>query len=128
MRWTKTARKGGLRYSGTKIGHYSCSKRRRIVEETLKAGASVAWVAFQHAVNSKQVYQWKRQLLDYKLGTAPARAMKVLPVSMMAELERPSSEPSADVPTRCGEIHTELPEEIRIRPKGSGVQTLSVRR
>ena len=46
--------------------------------------------------------------------------MKVMPVSMMAELERPSSEPSADVPTRCGEIHIEPPEEIRIRPKGAG--------
>ena len=98
------------------------------MEETLKAGASDARVAFEHVVNSKQVYQWKRQLRDYKLGTAPARAMKVMPVSMMEELELPSSELSPDVPTRCGAIHIELPEKIRISPKGSGVQALSVRR
>jgi transposase len=36
------------------------SEKRRIVEETLAPGASVALVARAHGVNANQVFQWRR--------------------------------------------------------------------
>ena len=52
----------------------SKQERRRIVEETLKAGASVALVARQNGVNANQVFKWRRQyrkgLLEVDSATA----------------------------------------------------------
>src|SRR5262245_9108565 len=39
----------------------SREERRRIVEETLKPGASVALVARTHGVNANQVFKWRAQ-------------------------------------------------------------------
>jgi transposase len=39
----------------------SKEERRRIVEETLKAGASVALVARANGVNANQVFKWRAQ-------------------------------------------------------------------
>lgn len=46
----------------------SAVERRRIVEETLEAGASVARVALKYGVNANQVFQWRRLHRDGKLG------------------------------------------------------------
>jgi transposase len=35
-------------------------EKRRIVEETLRDGASVSSVARAHGVNANQVFQWRR--------------------------------------------------------------------
>jgi transposase len=43
----------------------SVLERRQIVEETLKAGASIALIARAHDVNTNQVFKWRRQ---YKQG------------------------------------------------------------
>ena len=37
------------------------AEKRRIVEETLESGASVAEVARAHGVNANQVFAWRRQ-------------------------------------------------------------------
>lgn len=42
---------------------WSKLERRQIVEETLKAGASVSLVARAHDVNTNQVFKWRRQYL-----------------------------------------------------------------
>jgi transposase-like protein len=38
----------------------SADERRRVVEETLEAGASVARVALKYGINANQVFQWRR--------------------------------------------------------------------
>jgi transposase len=40
----------------------SKQERRRIAEESLEAGASVAVVARSHGVNANQVFQWRKLL------------------------------------------------------------------
>jgi transposase-like protein len=40
----------------------SIAEKRRMVEETLAAGASVARVARAHGVNASQVFQWRWSL------------------------------------------------------------------
>ena len=49
------------RLSPDKRQHRSRELKRQIVEETLKAGASVARVARAHGVNANQVFAWRRQ-------------------------------------------------------------------
>ena len=72
----------------------SAVERRRIVEETLEAGASVARVALKYGVNANQVFQWRRLHRDDKLGTTAEPAMKLLPVSIAEEIELRKPDPS----------------------------------
>jgi transposase len=90
-----------------------------VVEETLEPGASVAKVALRHGVNANQVFQWRRLYRDGKLGTAPAKAIKLLPVSVAEDEELAKPEPVEVVPASSGAIHIELPGEVRISLEGS---------
>jgi transposase len=97
----------------------SAVERRRIVEETLEAGASVARVALKYGVNANQVFQWRRLHRDGKLGVVAEQALKLLPVSVTEETELRKPEPSQVEPARCGAIHIELPGKVRITLDGS---------
>ena len=74
----------------------TADERRRIVEETLAPGTSVAIVARAHGVNANQVFAWRKLYQAGLLGsTNPASASEVstscvrlLPVSVSAEVER----------------------------------------
>ena len=97
----------------------SAVERRRVVEETLVAGASVARVALKHGVNANQVFQWRRLYRDGKLGVPPEGAMELLPVSVAEDEEIPKPEPTEVASSRLGAIHIELPGEVRISLEGS---------
>jgi len=58
----------------------SVEEKRRIVEETLAAGASVARVARRHAVNANQVFYWRKKYREGRLGKSPSS--KLLPVTL----------------------------------------------
>src|ERR1700733_8398007 len=58
----------------------SVEEKRRIVEETLEAGASVARVARRHAVNANQVFYWRKKYREGRLGNIPSS--KLLPVTL----------------------------------------------
>ena len=58
----------------------SVEEKRRIVEETLEAGASVARVARRHAVNANQVFYWRKKHREGRLGKSPSN--KLLPVTL----------------------------------------------
>jgi transposase len=58
----------------------SVEEKRRIVEETLAAGASVARVARRHAVNANQVFYWRKKYGEGRLGKGPSS--KLLPVTL----------------------------------------------
>lgn len=62
-------------------------ERRRIVEETLLAGASVAHVARAHGVNANQVFQW-RSLYKRGLLGADGAAPGLLPVKITGSAPR----------------------------------------
>ncbi len=52
----------------TKRRRRSLEEKRRIVEETLESGASVARVARRHAVNANQVFYWRKKYREGRLG------------------------------------------------------------
>jgi transposase len=57
----------------------SIAEKRRIVEETLTPGASVARVARARGINANQVFGWRRLYLAGRLGERKP-GMKLLPV------------------------------------------------
>ena len=58
----------------------SVEEKRRIVKETLEAGASVARVARRHAVNANQVFYWRKKYREGRLGKG--QSSKLLPVTL----------------------------------------------
>src|SRR5271157_1926196 len=66
----------------------SVAEKRRIVEETLVEGASVARVARAHGINANQVFGWRRLYRAGRLGERKP-AMKLLPVRVSESLLTP---------------------------------------
>jgi transposase len=58
----------------------SVEEKRRIVEETLETGTSVARVARRHAVNANQVFYWRKKYREGRLGKR--QSSKLLPVTL----------------------------------------------
>src|SRR5262245_6919111 len=59
-------------------------QRRKIVEETFKAGASVSLVARGHDVNANQVFKWRKLYREGRLEVTPAASTpsRLLPVKI----------------------------------------------
>jgi transposase len=84
----------------------TAEEKRRIVEETLEPGASVAAVARRHRINANQVFQWRRQ---YRAGGLPVSgdsSVKLLPV-IVTDPEQAAS--TAGELSSGGAIHIEFP-------------------
>ena len=67
---------------------WSLDEKRRIVEESLEDGASIAEVARRHDLNTNQLFTWRRQF-----GVKPAAPQdlaSILPVTI-----------TPDMPTEC---------------------------
>ena len=98
----------------------SIAEKRRIVEETLVEGASVARVARAHGINANQVFGWRRLYLGGRLGERKP-AMKLLPVRVSEGLPAPLpvEHRSADLPKpQPGTIHVEL-RQAQVRIEGN---------
>jgi transposase len=86
----------------------SAEERRRIVEETLVAGTSVAIVARAHGVNANQVFGWRKLYQAGLLGSpnaasvneASTSCVRLLPVRISAEVG-PGQQPSAVAVSPC---------------------------
>jgi transposase len=97
----------------------SIAEKRRIVEETLVEGASVARVARGHGINANQVFGWRRLYRAGRLGERKP-AMKLLPVRVSESLPAPLPvRGSADFSKpQPGMIHIEL-RQAQVRIEGS---------
>ena len=65
---------------------WAVAEKRRIVEQTLAAGGSVARVARAHGVNANQVFQWRRQYHRGLLVAENTETMNLLPVRVTEAL------------------------------------------
>ncbi len=97
----------------------SIAEKRRIVEETLVEGASVARVARAHGINANQVFGWRRLYQAGRLGERKPD-MKLLPVRVNETVPaRAVERGSADFPKAPpGTIHIEL-RQAQVRIEGS---------
>lgn len=120
--------------SGKRV-YRTVAEKRRIVELTLLPGMSVAKVAQAEAVNSHQIFDWRRAYLKGKLELKQRKSTALLPVVLSpsepstAAVEatatvKPSIKTTAAVPG--GAIHIELPGRAKIRVE-SGVDAALLR-
>ena len=65
----------------------SVAERRRVVEQTLAPGASVARVARDHGVNANQVFHWRRLYQRGLLGGKVQPTGGLLPVKVTESAE-----------------------------------------
>ena len=65
-----------------KLQRRTVEQKRKIVEETLAAGASVARVARAHGINANQVFLWRRLYHAGRLGARRTSAAGLLPVTI----------------------------------------------
>jgi len=85
-------------------------ERRRIAEESLQPGISVAVLARRHGVNANQVFHWRKLLREGGLEIQPATA-QLLPV-------RIAEDKSGPIPPQPGTIHLEF-RQVRVRIEGA---------
>ncbi len=87
MDTSKTQSAGKRRYRSIEL-------KRRIVEETLEPGTSVAVIARRHGVNANQVFSWRRQYQRGELVATiqEAREAPLLPVQIHQPAEAAGSE------------------------------------
>ena len=93
-------------------------QKRRIVEETLAEGASVAQIARLHGVNANLVFNWRRQ---YRAGQLGGRGgNKLLPVRVRVEDTREPSRTGAraSIVSSRGTIPIQL-QDVRVWVEGS---------
>jgi transposase len=94
----------------------SVEEKRRIVEETLETGASVARVARRHAVNANQVFYWRKKYREGQLGKS--RSSNLLPVAVSdIPWSKSGQAGSRGGPTRCtfGAMEIKLPKgQLRV--------------
>jgi transposase len=95
-------------------------EKRRIVEETLGEGASVALVARTHGVNANLVFNWRRLYQAGRLGgcdRAHLLPVKVTPESSPGRTG-PLREPGSSSASSVGTIHIQL-RDARVSVEGS---------
>jgi len=102
----------------------SVEEKRRIVEETLKPGASVARVAQQHAINANQIFSWRKRYREGQLGSRATA--KLLPVAIRDERLSEAEKVAVPIPPApLGIIEMVLPKG-KLRIEGS-VELLTLR-
>jgi transposase len=60
----------------------SAEEKKRIVEETMAKGASVARVAQAHGVHVSQIYDWRKEYRTEKRRARRGRGANLLPVAV----------------------------------------------
>src|SRR5215467_10959682 len=95
----------------------SKEERRRIVEETLKPGASVALVARANGVNANQVFKWRAQYRQGRLDIDSPTTLVPVKVSDAIQPLQPSSRRKSKA-RKSGVIDIDL-GHARVRIEGT---------
>jgi len=64
---------------------WSVAEKRRIVDESLVGGASIAEVARRHGLNANQLFTWRRQFSFEPRDSDPNDLASILPVMIVAD-------------------------------------------
>ena len=86
---------------------WSLDEKRRIVDESLEDGASIAEVARRHDLNTNQLFTWRRQFGVEP--TAPQELAPILPVTIT-----PDTTTEYSAPGSTGQMEIVLAEGDRI--------------
>ncbi len=92
------------------------AEKRRIVEETLAEGTSVALIARRHGVNANLVFNWRRLYQAGRLGRDGEA--KLLPVKVTRERSLTTASSGSSQPITPATIHIQL-QHAQVRIEGS---------
>ena len=97
---------------GAKRQRRSIAKKRKIVEQTMQPGASVARVAQQYGVNANQVFYWRNLCRQGRLGEKSTGSISLLPVTITdaRASRRVGPEARLSPAATAGRIYIELPK------------------
>jgi len=98
--------------------YLALEQKRRMVQETLAEGASVAQIARAHGVNANLLFNWRRL---YRAGQLCGQGgNKLLPVRVTPEdtPRPPTPAVSASLASSPGTIHIQL-QDVQVRVEGS---------
>lgn len=92
---------GGLLLSRRKRRSWTLDEKRRIVEESLLEGASIAEVARRHGLNANLLFTWRRKMCVEP--TEQSSLLPILPVTIT-----PGSAAELHCPTAAGQMEIVL--------------------
>ena len=105
---------------GRKRRSWSLNEKRRIIDESLEDGASLAEVARRHDLNANQLFTWRRQF--GVVSDEPKDLAPILPVTIALETGAEETDPRSS-----GQMEIVLTEGDRIRV-WSDVETAALTR
>lgn len=89
---------------------HSTDQKRRIVEESLRPGASVARVARNHGVNANQVFNWRKQFREELLGAVTNATANLVPVTVTESKPTVAQrKPATETDMSTGRLRIESP-------------------
>jgi transposase len=107
--------------SPVKRRHRSKQERRRIAEESLEPGASVAVIARSHGVNANQVFHWRKLLREGRLAVKPASSTQLMPVRLaeVVNEDNPAKSYTGMIQIEFGRVRVRVegsvdPENLRV--------------
>jgi transposase len=92
---------------GRRRRSWTLDEKRRIIDESLEDGASIAEVARRHDLNANQLFAWRRQC-----GLEPAEPKKLVPILPVTITPAAAAEESG--PGSSSQIEIVLAEGERI--------------
>jgi transposase len=93
---------------GRRYKRHSVEFKRRVVEQTLTPGASVACIAREHGINANQVFNWRKLYREGLLGEVGQMAT-LLPVTVIAPRTAAASS-DASARASAGRLWLESPK------------------
>jgi transposase len=92
--------------------YWTVEEKRRIVEQTLSSGLSVASLARQHGVNANQVFYWRKLYHAGQLGgeaRSAASSVRLLPVSVGSDEPCTVKPEQGERAASCVSMNIEIP-------------------
>src|SRR5438477_9752717 len=101
--------------------HWTAEEKRRIVEQTLSSGLSVATIARQHGVNANQIFYWRKLFRAGQLRNecGVEQLVRLLPVSVTDEPPTQTGPEEAVSPAPGVTINIEFPGRTLVSLEGA---------
>src|ERR1039458_10570956 len=102
--------------------YWTTEEKRRIVEQTLSSGLSVASLARQHGVNANQVFYWRKLYRAGQLGgdeRSAEASVRLLRVSVDSDEPCASRPEQGESAASCVTMNIEIPGRALVSLEGA---------
>jgi len=103
--------------------YWTAEEKRRIVEQTLSSGLSVASLARQHGMNANQLFYWRKLYHAGQLGGGDKRSaessVRLLPVPVGSDEPCGVKPEQGESAASCVTVNIEIPGRALVSLEGS---------